>query len=191
MKRLNRIALILLAPLTALLLRVPFFRGREALFGFDPYLHLHFVRSWLRQDTWPLTNPYATTLQSDYNAWPGAHILMAAISKLTGLEPIGVMQWVPNLIMVLMVMALVLTCLRWTNIYIAVIIGVMASVADHLFLQTQWYVPELLGLGLVASMILCITVVKGRRLHILGYLVLTGILVTHHFSMFIALIYYL
>jgi len=191
MKRLHRVLLILLAPLTSLLVRLPFVMGRETLYGFDPYLHLHFIKSWLRQETWPLTNPFATTLQSDYNAWPGAHILMATISKLTGQAPFEVMQWIPNLVMVIMVMALVLTCLRWTNIYIAVIIGIVASVADHLCLQTQWYVPELLGLVLVANMILCITVVRGKGLHILGYLILTGILVTHHFSMFIALIYYI
>ena len=66
--RLSRAPVILLAPIVTLLLRVPSLLSRDGPFGFDPYIHLYFVKAWSELSSWPVLHDAADVLPSDYDA---------------------------------------------------------------------------------------------------------------------------
>ncbi len=187
MRRWCRLVAPLLAPLVVVLFKLPFMLTRTGLYGLDPYYHLYFVKIWTANQTWPLLDDQHFIVRHDYNAWPGAHIVASAVSSL-GIDPMEVMAWLPLLFLFLLDLAMVLILLRRTNLVLAVLGGVLFGLMDYIFLQTQWYIPELLGLTLIA--VLLLNELKIRQ-HALSYLILTVLLVTHHLSFLIGLLYWL
>ncbi len=176
---------VLLAPVVTLLLRIPFLLGREGLFGYDPYIHLYLVKVWLRGSSWPLMDGAREVIPHDYNAWPGCHILVGSVSSL-GVDPLDVMVWMPVFFLFLIDLAIVLVLLRLTNLKLAILGGVLFGLLDFIFFQTQWYIPELLGILLIAAMLLNELTV---RRHLLSLLFLIATLLTHHLSVLIALLF--
>ena len=170
--------LVLLAPVLTLGLRLPFVLSREAPYGMDPYIHLYYIKAWLRTSAWPLLTDPEGIIPYDYNAWPGAHVLAASVSSLD-LEPLRVLEWAPLVILFALNLAIVLIVLRRTNLAIAVATGILLGLADYVFVQTQWYVPELIGLLFVSGILLNELNVGSR---VLSLLFLTALLVTHHLS---------
>ena len=173
-----RSLLVLLAPVCTLGLRLPFVLSREAPYGMDPYIHLYYIKGWLRTSAWPLLADPDGLIRHDYNAWPGIHVLAASVSSLD-IEPLRVLEWAPLVILFALNLAIVLIVLRRTNLAIAVTTGVLLGLADYVFIQTQWYVPELIGLLLVSAILLNELNVGSRALSLLF---LTTLLVTHHLS---------
>lgn len=186
MSRLSRQLGVLMAPVVTLLLRVPFLAGREGPFGFDPYIHLYHVKAWLRLSSWPVLGGPEDVIPHDYAAWPGCHVLAASVSDL-GLDPLGVITWLPTLLLLILDLAIVLVLLRRTGPAVAVLGGVAFGLLDYIFLQTQWYVPELVGLVLISALLLNELTV---RRHVLSLLLLLAILVTHHLSFLMALLFW-
>ena len=177
---------VLIAPAVTLLLRVPFLLGREGLYGYDPYIHLYFAKAWQRFDSWPVLGGGGDIIPHDYTAWPGSHVLVASVSDL-GIDPMEVMTWLPLLFLFLLDMAIVLLLLRRTSPAMAAAGGVLFGLLDFIFLQTQWFVPELLGLLFVAVLLLNETSTRKRSL---SFLLLMATLVTHHLSFLIALVFW-
>ena len=186
MRGLSKQLWVLLAPAITLLLRVPFLVGREGLYGFDPYIHLYFAKAWQRLDMWPMLGGGGDMIPHDYTAWPGSHVLVASVSDL-GVDPIVVMTLLPLLFLFLLDMAIVLLLLRRTSPTMAVAGGVLFGLLDFIFLQTQWFVPELFGLLVVVLLLLNETSTRNRSL---SFLLLMAILVTHHLSFLIALMFW-
>ncbi len=187
MKRLYRILLVLVVPLVSVLLRVPFLAGRAGLYGYDPYLHMYLTNRWLDLSTWSVTDLAAEVPHLDYNAWPGAHIIAGSLSSVAGFEVLDVMMWLPLLFLFLMNLAIVLVLLRYSSFTLALLGGVLFGLLDFMFFQTQWYIPELLGLTLIAFLFLNELVI---RMELLSLLLLVAALFTHHLSFLIALIFW-
>ena len=187
MRRLYRILLVLVTPLLSVLLRVPFLAGRAGLYGHDPYLHMYLTNRWLDLSTWSVTDLAAEVPHLDYNAWPGAHILAGSLSSVGGVEVLEVMTWLPLLFLFLMDLAIVLVLLRYSNLAIALLGGVLFGLLDFMFFQTHWYIPELLGLTFIAFLFLNELAV---RRELLSLLLLVAALLTHHLSFLIALIFW-
>ncbi len=187
MRRLYRILLVLAVPLLTVLLRVPFLVGRAGLYGYDPYLHLYLTNRWLDLGTWSVTDLAADVPHLDYNAWPGAHILAGSLSTVGGMEVLEAMTWMPLLFLFLLDLAIVLVLLRYSNLVIALLGGVLFALLDFMFFQTQWYIPELLGLTFIAFLFLNELVVRNV---LISLLLLVAALFTHHLSFLIALIFW-
>ncbi len=187
MRRLYRILLVLVTPLLSVLLRVPFLAGRAGLYGHDPYLHMYLTNRWLDLSAWSVTDLAAEVPHLDYNAWPGAHILAGSLSSIGGIEVLEVMTLLPLLILFLMDLAIVLVLLRYSNLAIALLGGVLFGLLDFMFFQTQWYIPELLGLTFIAFLFLNELVVRNV---LISLLLLVAALLTHHLSFLIALIFW-
>ena len=132
MRRLYRILLVLVTPLLSVLLRVPFLAGRAGLYGHDPYLHMYLTNRWLDLSTWSVTDLAAEVPHLDYNAWPGAHILAGSLSSVGGVEVLEVMTWLPLLFLFLMDLAIVLVLLRYSNLAIALLGGVLFGLLDFM-----------------------------------------------------------
>lgn len=187
MRRLYRVLLVLFAPLLSVLLRVPFLVGRAGLYGHDPYLHMYLTNRWLDLSTWSVTDLAAEVPHLDYNAWPGAHILAGSLSSVGGIEVLEVMTWLPLVFLFLLDLAIVLVLLRYSDLAMAILGGVLFGLLDFMFFQTQWYIPELLGLTFIAFLFLNELVVRNV---LISLLLLVGALLTHHLSFLIALIFW-
>jgi len=187
MKRLYRNLLVLVVPLVSVLLRVPFLVGRAGLYGFDPYLHMYLTNRWLDLSTWSVTDLAAEVPHLDYNAWPGAHILTGSFSSVGGIEVLEAMTWLPFLFLFLLNLAIVLVLLRYSNLATALLGGVLFGLLDFMFFQTQWYIPELLGLTFIAFLFLNELAI---RMELLSLLLLVAALLTHHLSFLVALIFW-
>ncbi len=178
--------LALVAPVVTVLLRLPFLLSRDGLYGLDPYFHLYLVKVWLRLSSWSLLGGAEDIIPSDYNAWPGCHVVAASVSSL-GPEPMAVLTWTPVLFLFLLDLLIVLVLLRRTDLLFATIGGVVFGLLDFMFFQTQWYVPELLGLVLIAALVLNQLTI---RHHHLALVLLVAVLLTHHLSFLIALVFW-
>jgi hypothetical protein len=187
MRGLYRSLLVLTVPTVTLLLRVPFLMGGEGLYGFDPYVHLYIVKLWLRQGGWTLAEGGGDVIDHDYHAWPGVHVTAASTSSF-GLEPIDVLDWTPLVLLFFLDLAVVLVLARRTDLRIAAVGGVLFGLADYMFLQTMWFTPEAFGLLLIAALLLNELSVGSR---VLSVLLLTGLLLVHHLSFLIGVMFWL
>jgi hypothetical protein len=187
MRRWFRLVAPLPAPVVVVLIKLPFVLTRSGLYGLDPYYHLYFAKMWTVHQIWPMPDDQLSFIRHDYNAWPGAHIIASSVSSL-GFDPIEVMAWLPLLFLFLLDLAMVLILLNRTNLLLATLGGILFGLMDYIFLQTQWFIPELFGLVFIAVLIM--NELKMRQ-HLLSYLILTVLLVTHHLSFLIGLMYWL
>jgi hypothetical protein len=188
MKRSYSYLLLLGAPILVMLTRVPLVLRRTTLYGFDPFSHLYFIRQWIADGGWPLLHFSSSTLPNDYGAWPGAHIIVAALSILTGIDPMDLMAWLPTILLGIMDLAIVLACVKKIGPWFAFALGLLFGSADQIFVQSQWYVPELVGLVLASFLVL-----NEFKFHspVISGLLLTTNLMIHHFSFLLTLMIWL
>jgi len=178
---------LLLAPVATVLLRLPFVLTRVGLYGSDTYLHLRLAEAWTTASAWPALLSDHSIRYLDYEAWPGAQALAASAAEM-GADPMVFMRWAPLLALFVLDLALVLVIARKAGPQLAVAGGLLLGLADHLFFQTQWYTPELLGLPLLGALLVNELAVRSR---VLSMLVLTALLLTHHLSFVVGLLMYM
>lgn len=162
----------------------------ENIYGFDPYIHLHFSQYLVDHGRPAGIDRFRDGLVDDRGNWPGVHILMAATQLLTGSDMEDLFRAAPPLLGALATLMVALMALRLHGIEAAILAGMLFALADHVVAQSSWLIQGTVGLVLLTSIMLLVVVrPKADRatLALLGIVAMAS-LVTHHFSHLLLLV---
>lgn len=160
------------------------------IYGFDPYIHLHFSEYLVEHGTHAGVDRFRDGLVDDRGNWPGVHILMAASQLVTASDMEDLFRAAPPLLGALATLMVALIALRLHGIEAAILAGMLFAVADHVVAQSSWLIQGTVGLVLLTSAMLLVALrprADRATLALLG-LVAMASLVTHHFSHLILLV---